>query len=94
VTREFPALIGAGSAVGLANRLPSRDGFTRGFDNTTRCDQFTGNTPDAQRAAKLLSRAIVRFARNGNPSLSGLAWPAFDSQRLATMVFDAHARLE
>ena len=64
------------------------------FDNTARCDQFTGNTPDAQRAAKLLSRAIVNFATNGNPSQPGLAWPAFDSQRLATMVFDAHARLE
>jgi para-nitrobenzyl esterase len=64
------------------------------FDNTARCDQFTGNTPEARHAAKLLSQAIVNFATNGNPSQPGLAWPAFDSKRLATMVFDAHSRLE
>ncbi len=64
------------------------------FDNTARCDQFTGNTPEAQHAAKLLSRAIVNFAANGNPSQPGLAWPAFDSQRFATMIFDARSRLE
>ena len=64
------------------------------FDNTARCDQFTGNTPEAQHAAKLLSRAIVNFAASGNPSQPGLAWPAFDNERLATMVFDAHSRLE
>jgi para-nitrobenzyl esterase len=64
------------------------------FDNTARCDQFTGNTPEAQRAAKMLSRAFVNFATTGNPSQPGLAWPAFDAQRLATMVFDAHSRLE
>jgi para-nitrobenzyl esterase len=64
------------------------------FDNTARCDQFTGNTPETQHAAKLLSRAIVNFATTGNPSQPGLAWPAFDSQRLATMIFDARCRLE
>ena len=64
------------------------------FDNTARCDQFTGNTPEAQHAAKMLSRAIVNFATNGNPSQPGLQWPAFDSEHLATMVFDARCRLE
>jgi para-nitrobenzyl esterase len=64
------------------------------FDNTARCDQFTGNTAEAQVAAKLLSRAIVNFAASGNPSQTGLTWPAFDSQRFATMVFDARSRLE
>jgi para-nitrobenzyl esterase len=64
------------------------------FDNTARCDQFTGNTPEAQHAAKLLSRAIVNFATNANPSQPGLAWPAFDSQRFATMIFDTRCRLE
>jgi para-nitrobenzyl esterase len=64
------------------------------FANTARCDQFTGNTPEAQHLAKLLSRAIVNFAANGNPSQPGLAWPPFDSEHLTTMVFDAHARVE
>jgi para-nitrobenzyl esterase len=64
------------------------------FDNTARCDQFTGNTPEAQHAAKMLSHAIVNFAANGNPGQAGLPWPAFDSERFATMVFDARCRLE
>ena len=64
------------------------------FDNTARCDQFTGNTTDAHYTAKMLSRAIVNFAATGNPAQPGLAWPAFDSQRFATMIFDAHCRVE
>ena len=64
------------------------------FDNTARCDQFTGNTPEAQHTAMLLSRAVVNFATDGNPSQPGLVWPAFDAHRLATMVFDARSRLE
>ena len=43
------------------------------FDNTARCDQFTGNTLEAQLAAKMLSRAIVIFANSGNPRQPGLA---------------------
>jgi para-nitrobenzyl esterase len=64
------------------------------FDNTARCDQFTGNTPEAQHAAKMLSRAIVNFATNGSPGQAGLPWPPFDSERFATLVFDARCRLE
>jgi len=64
------------------------------FDNVARCDQFTGNTSEAQHLAKLLSRAIVNFATSGDPSQSGLAWPAFDAERLATMVFSAKPHVE
>lgn len=64
------------------------------FDNTARCDQFTGNTPESNHTARLLSRALVNFAATGNPSQSGLEWPAFDDQRLATMVFDVTVRVE
>jgi para-nitrobenzyl esterase len=64
------------------------------FDNTARCDQFTGNTPESHHTAQLLSRAIVNFATTGNPSQTGLEWPAFDDKRLATMVFDVNVRIE
>jgi para-nitrobenzyl esterase len=64
------------------------------FDNVARCDQFTGNTPEAQELARRLSRAIVNFAASGDPSQPGLAWPAFNAQRLATMVFTPHPRVE
>jgi para-nitrobenzyl esterase len=64
------------------------------FNNVARCDQFTGNTPEAQHMAKLLSCAIINFATSGDPSQPGLAWPAFDAQRLATMVFAARPRIE
>jgi para-nitrobenzyl esterase len=64
------------------------------FDNVARCDQFTGNEPDAQKIAKLMSRAWLNFATSGNPSQPGLEWPAFEPTRSATMVFDATTRLE
>jgi para-nitrobenzyl esterase len=64
------------------------------FDNVARCDQFTGNTPEAQQMARRLCRAIVSFAASGDPSQPGLAWPAFNAQRLATMVFTPHPRVE
>jgi para-nitrobenzyl esterase len=64
------------------------------FDNVARCDQFTGNTPEAQQLAQWLSRAIVNFAASGDPSQPGLAWPAFNAQRLATMLFTPHPRVE
>jgi para-nitrobenzyl esterase len=64
------------------------------FDNVARCDQFTGNTPQAQKLGKLMSRAFVNFIATGNPSQSGLHWPPFDPTRVATMVFDATTRVE
>lgn len=64
------------------------------FDNVARCDQFTGNDPDAQKIAKWMSRAWVNFATSGNPSQPGLDWPAFEPKRSATMVFDVASRVE
>jgi para-nitrobenzyl esterase len=64
------------------------------FDNTARCDQFTGNTPAARKLARTMNRAFVNFAATGDPSQPGLAWPRFDSARLATMVFNNSVRIE
>jgi para-nitrobenzyl esterase len=38
------------------------------FDNTKRCEQGTGNTPEAQALAKKMASAWAAFAATGNPS--------------------------
>ena len=64
------------------------------FDNVARCDQFTGNHPDAQKIAKVMSRAWVNFAASGNPGQPGLDWPPFEPKRCPTMVFDVTTKVE
>ncbi len=63
------------------------------FDNTKRCEQGTGNTPEAQALARTMSTAWVNFARTGNPSQPGLTWTASDPTHCPTMVFDNHSRM-
>jgi para-nitrobenzyl esterase len=63
------------------------------FDNTKRCDQGTGNGPEAQALAKKMATAWANFARTGNPSQPGLTWEPFDPTRGQTMVFDNHCRM-
>ena len=63
------------------------------FDNTKRCEQGTGNTPEAQALAKKMATAWANFARTGNPSQPGLTWTPFDPDRCQTMVFDNQCRM-
>ena len=63
------------------------------FDNTKRCEQGTGNTPEAQALAKKMATAWVNFARTGNPSQPGLTWTPSDPTRCQTMVFDNRCRM-
>ena len=63
------------------------------FDNTKRCEQGTGNTPEAQELAKKMATAWANFARTGNPSQPGLTWTPTDSMRCPTMVFDNRCRM-
>lgn len=63
------------------------------FDNTARCAQGTGNGPEAQALARAMATAWGNFARTGNPSQPGLAWPAFTPARGETMVFDNDCRM-
>jgi para-nitrobenzyl esterase len=63
------------------------------FDNTKRCEQGTGNTPEAQALAKKMATAWVNFARTGNPSQPGLTWTPSDPMRCQTMVFDNRCRM-
>ena len=60
------------------------------FDNTRRCEQGTGNTPEAQAVATKMATAWANFARTGNPSQPGLSWSPSDPSRNQTMVFDNH----
>ena len=64
------------------------------FDNTKRCEQGTGNTPEAQALAKKMAAAWTNFARTGNPSQPGLTWTPSDPVRCQTMVFDNRCRME
>lgn len=63
------------------------------FDNTKRCEQGTGNTPEAQALAKKMATAWANFARTGNPSQPGLAWTPTDPVHCKTMIFDNECRM-
>jgi para-nitrobenzyl esterase len=63
------------------------------FDNTLRCAQGTGHTPDAQALAKKMATAWATFARTGNPGQPGLPWARFDPDRCPTMIFDNVCRM-
>ncbi|MGC9972905.1 MAG: carboxylesterase family protein [Bryobacteraceae bacterium] len=63
------------------------------FDNTKRCEQGTGNTPEAQELAKTMATAWANFARTGNPSQPGLIWTPTDPVRCPTMLFDNQCRM-
>jgi para-nitrobenzyl esterase len=64
------------------------------FDNVARCDSSTGNTAEARKLGESMSRAWVNFAKTGNPSQPGLAWPKHEPIQLPTMVFDVNSRIE
>jgi len=63
------------------------------FDNTKRCEQGTGNTPEAQALAKKMASAWAAFAATGKPSVPGVAWEASDPDTNKTMVFDNNIRM-
>ena len=63
------------------------------FDNTMRCEQGTGNTPEAQALAKKMATAWANFARTGNPSQPGLTWEPTDPVTNKTMVWDNESRM-
>jgi para-nitrobenzyl esterase len=64
------------------------------FDNVAVSASMVGSGPEAQRLADQMSTAWLAFARNGRPDTAGLpAWPAYDTRRRATMVFDEQSRV-
>jgi len=63
------------------------------FDNTKRCEQGTGNTPEAQVLAKKMASSWAAFAATGNPSIQGLKWPPTDPETNRTMIWDNECRM-
>ncbi len=65
------------------------------FDNTARPSARTGDGPAARGLAGRMADSFVAFARTGDPNTRGLpAWPRFDLDRRATMIFDRRCRIE
>lgn len=60
------------------------------FDNTARCAQATGNTPEARALADRMSQAWIDFAATGRPSAD---WQPFTEARKETMIFDDEVAL-
>ena len=63
------------------------------FDNTKRCEQGTGNTPEAQALAKRMASSWAAFATTGNPSIPGLNWAPTDSGTNRAMIWDNECRM-
>ena len=63
------------------------------FDNTERCAQGTGNTPEAQALARKMASSWATFAATGNPSIPALKWEPTDAQSNRTMIWDNECRM-
>jgi para-nitrobenzyl esterase len=63
------------------------------FDNTKRCEQGTGNTPEAQALAKRMASSWAAFAATGKPSIPGLRWEPTDPETNQSMLWDNHCRM-
>jgi para-nitrobenzyl esterase len=63
------------------------------FDNTKRCEQGTGNTPEAQALAKKMASSWAAFAATGKPSIPGLTWEPTDPETNKTMIWDNDCRM-
>ena len=56
---------------------------------------MTGDSPERQELAGLMSDAWVAFARTGNPNHAGLPeWPAYNAERRSTMLFNVPSTVE
>jgi len=63
------------------------------FDNTRRCEQGTGNTPEAQALAKKMAASWAAFAATGKPNIPGLTWEATNPETNVTMIWDHECRM-
>jgi para-nitrobenzyl esterase len=65
------------------------------FDNLSPARNFTGESPELVPLAEKMSEAWLAFARDGKPGYHGLpAWPAYELEERATMMFDTTCRVE
>jgi para-nitrobenzyl esterase len=65
------------------------------FGTIDRASSFTGTSPDRLDLAARMRRTWAQFARTGTPNGPGLpTWPAYDTSRRPTMIFDEEQRVE
>jgi para-nitrobenzyl esterase len=58
------------------------------FDNPQTRPILLGTGPVQRKLGAVMSQAWIDFARSGNPSQPGLAWPQYDLASRRTMIFD------
>ena len=65
------------------------------FNNIENMRSMVGPGPEPQKIADLMSSAWIAFARTGNPNSEDLpAWPKYDLENRATMVFDNESYIQ
>jgi len=65
------------------------------FDNIDLCVQATGGSEDARRLASQMSRALVAFARTGDPNHDGIPkWAPFTEGNRAMMIWDSTSEVK
>ena len=89
-TWQSPAMNGA---LGSCHALEL--GFVFGTNHLPGMGPFAGSGPAADKLAREMQDAWLAFARSGDPSCDSVGhWPAYDSERRATMVFDQSSKAE
>jgi para-nitrobenzyl esterase len=64
------------------------------FDNVAKSESMSGVGHEQQKLADIMSESWLAFARTGNPNSAETPnWPAYDSKRRATMIFDVPPRV-
>jgi para-nitrobenzyl esterase len=64
------------------------------FDTLDTAAMFTGDAPERQGIADVMHAAWIAFARTGDPNGASVpAWPAYDTERRATMRFDLRSEV-
>jgi para-nitrobenzyl esterase len=64
------------------------------FDNVDKARVLVGPGPQPEALAKQMSDAWLAFARTGSPNTKSLPdWPAYTSEKRATMLFDVTSRV-
>jgi para-nitrobenzyl esterase len=88
-TYESPAMRGA---LGSCHALELA--FMFGTLDAPFQDRFAGTGPEVEKLSQLMMDAWLEHARRGAPGTSSLAWPRYDANERATMIFDKQTRLE
>ena len=69
-------------------RSPHAADIPFAFGNLACARDMTGPGPAPDEVARNLMSAFVAFARTGDPSSQGLAWPRYDTTARKTMIFN------